>query len=129
MQEGWHYELEDQDQPLTYKGVVYNEMKGAFSSPEQVLFRKIQESLYPDTPYANESGGDPDYIPDLTQEDFTAFHKKYYHPSNSYIYLYGNGDMDGHLKFLNEECLSSFDRAEADSEIPIQAPFKKFSGR
>ncbi|HHU77306.1 MAG TPA: insulinase family protein [Clostridiales bacterium] len=125
MQEGWHYELEDQDQPLTYKGVVYNEMKGAFSSPEQVLFRKIQESLYPDTPYANESGGDPDYIPDLTQEDFTAFHKKYYHPSNSYIYLYGNGDMDGHLKFLNEEYLSGFDRAEADSEIPMQAPFKE----
>jgi Zn-dependent M16 (insulinase) family peptidase len=92
MQEGWHYELETEDQPLTYKGVVYNEMKGAFSSPEQVLFREIQQSLYPDTPYANESGGDPDYIPDLTQEDFIEFHKKYYHPSNSYIYLYGNGD-------------------------------------
>ena len=80
MQEGWHYELEDRDRPLTYKGVVYNEMKGAFSSPEQVLFRKIQESLYPDTPYACESGGDPDFIPELTQEQFEAFHKKYYHP-------------------------------------------------
>jgi len=125
MQEGWHYELEDKDQPLTYRGVVYNEMKGAFSSPEEVLFRKIKESLYPDTPYANESGGDPDYIPDLTQEDFINFHKKYYHPSNSYIYLYGNGDMDAHLKFLNEEYLQHFTRAEIDSKIPEQAPFSK----
>ncbi|NLB40809.1 MAG: insulinase family protein, partial [Clostridiales bacterium] len=115
MQEGWHYELENMDKPLTYKGVVYNEMKGAFSSPEQVLFRKIQESLYPDTPYANESGGDPDYIPDLTQEDFLAFHKKYYHPSNSYIYLYGNGDIEEHLKFINDEYLSGFDNAEIDA--------------
>ncbi|HHY82556.1 MAG TPA: insulinase family protein [Clostridiales bacterium] len=125
MQEGWHYELEDKDQPLSYRGVVYNEMKGAFSSPEQVLFRKIQESLYPDTPYANESGGDPDYIPDLTQEDFIAFHRKYYHPSNSYIYLYGNGDMDAHLKFLNDEYLQHFDKAEIDSRLPEQAPFSK----
>src|SRR5690554_3640701 len=107
MQEGWHYELEDRDQPLTYKGVVYNEMKGAFSSPEQVLFRKIQESLYPDTPYGNESGGDPDFIPDLTQEQFKEFHKKYYHPSNSYIYLYGDGDLDAHLRFINEEYLQN----------------------
>lgn len=123
MQEGWHYDLESLDKPLSYKGVVYNEMKGAFSSPEQVLFRKIQESLYPDTPYANESGGDPDYIPDLTQEDFLAFHKKYYHPSNSYIYLYGNGKIEDHLKFINEEYLSHFDKAEIDSAIPKQAPF------
>ena len=123
MQEGWHYELEDAEKPLTYKGVVYNEMKGAFSSPEQVLFRKIQESLYPDTPYSNESGGDPDFIPDLTQEDFLAFHKKYYHPSNSYIYLYGNGNVEEHLKFLDEEYLSNFDRIEIDSEIPKQTSF------
>jgi Zn-dependent M16 (insulinase) family peptidase len=125
MQEGWHYELEDRNQPLTYKGVVYNEMKGAFSSPERVLFGEIQQSLYPDTPYANESGGDPDYIPDLTQEDFIAFHKQYYHPSNSYIYLYGNGDLDAHLKFLDEEYLSSFDTIETHSEIPLQKPFSQ----
>ena len=123
MQEGWHHELEDPDEPLIYKGVVYNEMKGAFSSPEQVLFRKIQESLYPDTPYANESGGDPDYIPELTQEDFLAFHGKYYHPSNSYIYLYGNGEIYNHLKFINEEYLCRFDKAEIDSEITKQVPF------
>lgn len=125
MQEGWHYELEDRDQPLTYKGVVYNEMKGAFSSPEQVLFRKIQESLYPDTPYGNESGGDPDFIPDLTQEQFKEFHKKYYHPSNSYIYLYGDGDLDAHLRFINEEYLQNFDRIEVDSEIQPQAAFSE----
>ena len=125
MQEGWHYELEKKDDPLTYKGVVYNEMKGAFSSPEQVLFRKIQQSLYPDTPYAYESGGDPDYIPDLTQEDFTEFHRKYYHPSNSYIYLYGNGDIEAHLKFLNDEYLSAFDKMEISSEIPLQEPFAR----
>jgi Zn-dependent M16 (insulinase) family peptidase len=125
MQEGWHYELEDRDQPLTYKGVVYNEMKGAFSSPEQVLFRKIQESLYPDTPYGNESGGDPDFIPDLTQEQFEKFHRKYYHPSNSYIYLYGNGDMDAHLRFINDEYLQNFDRIQVDSEIPEQPAFRE----
>ncbi len=123
MQEGWHYELEDRDKPLIYKGVVYNEMKGAFSSPEQVLFRKIQQTLYPDTPYANESGGDPDYIPDLTQDDFIEFHKKYYHPANSYIYLYGNGDIDTHLRFLNDEYLRNFEKAEIHSDIPEQKSF------
>ncbi|HPT79471.1 MAG TPA: insulinase family protein [Candidatus Atribacteria bacterium] len=122
MQEGWHYDLEDKSQPLAYKGVVYNEMKGAFSSPEQVLFRKIQESLYPDTPYSFESGGDPDYIPDLTQEQFTAYHKKYYHPSNSYIYLYGDGDIDAHLEFL-DNYLKDYDRIDIDSAIPEQKPF------
>lgn len=123
MQEGWHYELENIDGPISYKGVVYNEMKGAFSSPEQVLFRKIQESLYPDTPYGVESGGDPEVIPDLTQEQFLAFHRKYYHPSNSYIYLYGNMDVVDHLKFIDEAYLSSFDVLPVDSEIPSQEPF------
>ncbi|TCK98768.1 hypothetical protein EDC19_1203 [Natranaerovirga hydrolytica] len=124
-QEGWHYELNDMDSPIEYKGVVYNEMKGVFSSPEQVLFRRIQSSLFPDTPYAYESGGDPDYVTDLTKEDFIEFHKKYYHPSNSYIFLYGDFDIDEKLKWLNKEYLNAFDAIQMDSSIPIQAPFDK----
>ena len=89
-QEGWHYELESKEDELIYNGVVYNEMKGAFSSPEDVLEREISITLYPDTPYFYESGGDPKHIPELTYEEFLAFHQKFYHPSNSYIYLYGN---------------------------------------
>ena len=89
-QEGWHYELTDKDAPLIYNGVVYNEMKGAFSAPEQILYRKITDTLFPDTIYSVESGGDPDVIPQLTYAQFLDFHRKYYHPSNSYIYLYGN---------------------------------------
>lgn len=122
-QEGWHYEIHEAEDPITYKGVVYNEMKGAFSSPEQVLMRKIQQSLFPDTPYALESGGDPDFIPQLTQEDFTAFHKKYYHPSNSYIFFYGNGDVSKHLTWLDEEYLSEYRVIDVDSEIPVQKKF------
>ncbi|MDP8239837.1 MAG: insulinase family protein [Candidatus Hatepunaea meridiana] len=123
MQEGWHYELDDRDGELTYKGVVYNEMKGAFSSPESVLGRKIQETLFPDTSYGFESGGDPDVIPDLRYQQFTAFHKKYYHPANSYIFLYGNGKLEEHLKFINSEYLRHFDRIEIDSSIREQKPF------
>src|SRR5690606_16881993 len=99
MQEGWHYELDNINEPLSIKGVVYNEMKVAFSSPEQILIGKIEESLFPDTVYRFESGGDPEAIPDLTYEQFLDFHKTYYHPSNSYIYLYGNGNLLEHLKF------------------------------
>ena len=123
MQEGWHYHINSPEEPLQVKGVVYNEMKGAFSSPEQVLFRKIQESLFPDTPYGNESGGDPDYIPDLNQTDFVAFHQKYYHPSNAYLYLYGNGDMDQLLSFLDSQYLCSFKKTMIDSKIPLQTSF------
>lgn len=122
-QEGWHYHLKDAKDEITYKGVVYNEMKGAFSSPESILFRKIQESLFPDTPYGVESGGDPEFIPDLTQEQFVAFHDKYYHPSNSYIYLYGKIDIEEQLKFLHEEYLQHFDAMDPDSEVPLQKPF------
>ena len=89
MQEGWHYEIDENDE-LAYRGVVYNEMKGALSSPESILDQKIMTSLFPDTTYGYESGGEPDAIPNLTQEDFLAFHRAYYHPSNSYIFLYGN---------------------------------------
>ncbi|SMP37801.1 insulinase family protein [Anoxynatronum buryatiense] len=122
-QEGWHYEIKSKEEPLTIKGVVYNEMKGAFSSPEQILFRKIQETLFPDTPYGFESGGDPEIIPQLTQEMFTQFHQTYYHPSNSYLYLYGNGPIENHLALINEEYLSHFDRIFVDSAIPLQQPF------
>ncbi len=123
MQEGWHYEMEDMDSPLTINGVVYNEMRGVFSSPEQILARMIQSSLFDDNTYAFESGGDPDNIPDLTYEDFVAFHKRYYHPSNSYIYLYGDMDIEERLMWMDRYYLRFFDKIEVDSEIPIQKPF------
>ena len=96
-QEGWHYEMESEGGPVIYNGVVYNEMKGAFSSPEDMLDREIMTTLYPDTPYYHESGGDPKHIPELTYEAFLGFHRKFYHPSNSYLYLYGNMDMEEKL--------------------------------
>ena len=122
-QEGWHYELESVDGELTYNGVVYNEMKGVFSSPEQQLFRTIQSSLFPDTTYGVESGGDPAYIPDLTYQGFLDFHKRYYHPSNSYIYLYGDMDVEEKLAWMDEQYLSKFEAAPIDSTIKVQAPF------
>lgn len=120
LQEGWHYHIENADDPIIYNGVVYNEMKGAFSNPEELLQNKIFESLYPQSCYRFESGGDPDVIPELTYADFLGFHKKYYHPSNSYIYLYGDGDVRAHLKYLNDEYLSAFDKQPVDSEIAAQ---------
>ncbi len=122
-QEGWHYELEDVNGELKYNGVVYNEMKGAFSSPEQRMYSKIESSLYADTPYGNESGGDPAYIPTLSQERFLDFHRTYYHPSNSYIYLYGNCDMYKELDYIDKEYLSNFDYKYIDSEICPEEPF------
>jgi len=122
-QEGWHYELENVEDELKYKGVVYNEMKGALSSPESVLSRKLQETLFPDTPYGYESGGDPEVIPELTQEEFLAFHKRYYHPSNSYMFLYGKLDVLGRMKFIDEEYLKDFEAISVDSAIPVQKAF------
>lgn len=124
-QEGWSYNLESEEDNLTYNGVVYNEMKGAFSSPEGILDRVVLNELFPDTTYANESGGDPDVIPELTYEQFLAFHRKYYHPSNSYIYLYGDMDMMEKLNWLDEMYLSKFDAAPIDSEIRKQNAFDK----
>ena len=124
-QEGWSYVLENPEDEIIYNGVVYNEMKGAFSSPDDVLDREILNSLYPDTPYGIESGGDPKNIPDLTYEDFLAFHKKYYHPSNSYIYLYGDMDMEERLAWLDQEYLCKFDAEQVDSEIVQQPAFTK----
>ena len=122
-QEGWSYKLDNPEGELTISGVVYNEMKGAFSSPEGVLDRVVLNSLFPDTAYAVESGGDPEVIPELTYEQFLDFHRKYYHPSNSYIYLYGDMDMEEKLKWLDEKYLSEFDNEPVDSEIHLQKPF------
>ena len=124
-QEGWSYKLDSAESDLEYNGVVYNEMKGAFSSPEGVLDRVILNSLFPDTTYANESGGDPKNIPDLTYENFLAFHSKYYHPANSYIYLYGDMDMEEKLNWLDTEYLNQFDKIEVESEIKEQPAFEK----
>lgn len=122
-QEGWSYRLDEPDGELTLSGVVYNEMKGAFSSPDGVLDRVILNSLFPDTSYANESGGDPEAIPELTYEQFLDFHRKFYHPSNSYIYLYGDMDMEEKLRWLDEKYLSDFDTVPVDSAIRFQQPF------
>ena len=125
MQEGWHYHLEKPEDKLTYKGVVYNEMKGAYSSPENFMYRRILASVLKDTIYANSSGGDPEFIPELTEEQFLNFHKKYYHPSNSYIFLYGNGDILEQLEFIDKEYLSEFNEIEVNSEIIEQEPYSE----
>ena len=122
-QEGWSYQLDSAEDKLKYNGVVYNEMKGAFSSPEGVLDRVILNTLFPDTSYANESGGDPEVIPELTYEQFLDFHRKYYHPSNSYIYLYGDMDAEEKLNWLDQEYLGKYDREPVDSTICFQEPF------
>lgn len=122
-QEGWNYHLEQKEGPLKYNGVVYNEMKGAFSSPDDVLEREIMNSLFPDTTYGCESGGDPVNIPDLSYEEFLDFHRQYYHPSNSFIYLYGNMDMEEKLEFIDSHYLSAFDALSIDSEIQDQEAF------
>ncbi|MCR4590293.1 MAG: insulinase family protein [Lachnospiraceae bacterium] len=122
-QEGWHYEINSPEEPLKFNGVVYNEMKGAYSSPDDVLGHAINTSLFPDTRYALDSGGDPEHIPDLSYERFKELHEKYYHPSNSYIYLYGDLDMADTLSFLDEEYLCHYERAEIDSALNKQPPF------
>lgn len=122
-QEGWHYQWDEENNRVSIKGVVYNEMKGAFSSPEQILFRKTQETLFPDTPYSNESGGDPMCIPELTQEKFLDYHGKFYHPSNAYLYLYGDGDLLSHLQYIDKEYLDGFQAIEPNSFIPWQKSF------
>lgn len=124
MQEGWHYEVNNNDE-LTINGVVYNEMKGAFSNPEDCLFERIMQHLYPDTSYGVVSGGDPDAIPNLTYEQFINFHQTYYHPSNSYIYFYGDCDMNERLLWLDQEVLSDFDAIEVDSALEYQQTFEQ----
>ncbi len=124
-QEGWHYELESKEGELIYNGVVFNEMKGAFSSADGLLDRYVMNCLFPDNTYGYESGGDPKNIPDLTYEDYLDFHRKYYHPSNSYIYLYGDMDVEERLEFLDENYLKHFDQLVVDSEIALQEPFQE----
>ena len=124
-QEGWHYELESEDAPVTINGVVYNEMKGAFSSPDDVLSRQIMTSLFPDTTYANVSGGDPLHIPELTYEEYLDFHRRYYHPCNSYIYLYGDMDVAEKLAWMDEAYLGKYEAIGLDSEIKLQKSFEK----
>lgn len=117
MQEGWHYELEKPEDELSINGVVYNEMKGAFSSADSVLERAISKGLFPNHSYGEESGGDPDFIPELSYEAFLDFHRRYYHPSNSYIYLYGNIEMAKKLDYIDKEYLSNFEYRDLDSKI------------
>ena len=131
-QEGWSYQIEEPEDPVVINGVVYNEMKGAFSSPDDVLERRIMNSLFPDTTYGVESGGDPEHIPELTYEAFLDFHRKYYNPSNSYICLYGKMDFQERLEYLDREYLGTYDMAQdmgpngpAYSEVGIQEAFEK----
>jgi Zn-dependent M16 (insulinase) family peptidase len=123
-QEGWHLELEKVEDPLIYKGVVFNEMKGAYSSPEGVLYRHIKGAMFPDNAYRNDSGGDPEVMPNLTYEQFRTFHETNYHPTNSRIVFYGDDDPDRRLA-LADSYLREFDRAEVDTAVPVHAPFEK----
>lgn len=122
-QEGWHYELTGKDDELKINGVVYNEMKGAYSSPDEVLSSQIYRSLFPDNTYSKDSGGNPEYIPKLTYQAYLDFYHKYYHPSNSYIYLYGDMDVVERLEWLDKEYLSLYDYKKVNSEINKQPAF------
>ncbi|SVC31584.1 uncharacterized protein METZ01_LOCUS284438, partial [marine metagenome] len=121
----WHHELELPDKNITYKGVVFNEMKGVFSSPESILDRHLAHSLFPSTTYGFESGGDPEAITDLTYREFKNFHNKYYHPSNSRIFFYGDGDTLEYLNFLDNEYLKDFESIQIESAINTQRRFSK----
>ena len=123
LQEGWHYEAEDVEDPIKINGVVYNEMIGAYSQPESLLEAEIVRQMFPDNCYSRDSGGDPAAIPSLSYEEFLAFHSRYYHPSNSYIYLYGDMDMAEKLTWLDEAYLSEYDKIEIDSHIDVQSLF------
>jgi Zn-dependent M16 (insulinase) family peptidase len=124
MQEGWHFELDDPSQPLTYKGVVFNEMKGAYSSPDGLLETKVINSLFPKHVYGVDSGGDPVHIPDLTYEAFRDFHATYYHPSNAFIFFYGNDDPEMRLDLM-EGYLKPYKKIKVKSAIPLHKPFKR----
>ncbi|MFH1728654.1 MAG: insulinase family protein [Pseudomonadota bacterium] len=126
LQEGWRYLLDDQNNKLSYNGIVYNEMKGAMSDPKRQLFTDNFKHLYSGTIYANESGGLPKDIPNLSYKEFKNFHEKYYHPSNSYIFLYGNGDIANHLSIINDLYLSKFDKKKVNSKIKMNLDYNSF---
>ena len=125
LQEGWHYELKDKDDDLKYNGVVYNEMKGVYSSSENIVSDAMVFALHEDSSYGVDSGGDPKLIPSLSYQEFKDYHKKYYHPSNSYIYLYGNQNMEEALDFIDKNYLQDFDKAEINSEIILNDEIKE----
>jgi Zn-dependent M16 (insulinase) family peptidase len=124
-QEGWHYEEDSVNSPIQYNGVVYNEMKGAFSSPTRELNYNMYKNLFPDNCYGYSSGGYPMTIPHLTYDEFKNFYKRFYHPSNSYIFLYGNADLDKELKFIDSDYLANYEKLDVNSDIPLQKPFKE----
>lgn len=124
-QEGWHYKLTSKDDPIVYNGIVYNEMKGAFSSPERELSFMITKNLFPENPYRFNSGGYPASIPELTYEAFLDYHRKYYHPSNSYIVVYGDADLNEELKFINDNYLKNYTRSGSEVVFPLQKPFNQ----
>lgn len=123
-QEGWHYELKNKDEPMIYKGVVFNEMKGAYSSPESLMFRQVRHVLFPDTPYGVDSGGDPKVIPTLTYEQFKQFHETYYHPSNSFIYFYGDDNPEKRFELV-QNYLQDFQHQEVEATINLQSRFEQ----
>lgn len=122
-QEGWHYELNTAEEPLTIKGVVYNEMKGVYSDPDNTIFDTVMAQLFPDTSYRHDSGGNPDHIPELTYEEFTDFHEQYYHPSNSYIYFYGDDHSEDRFEKIHK-FLKNYQYAQPDSSIKQQKPIQ-----
>jgi presequence protease len=121
-QEGWHYELDSPEGEMEYKGVVFNEMKGAYSSPEGVLDEAVQHALFPDNTYGLDSGGDPVHIPDLTYTAFKDFHDRYYHPANSRIFFYGDDDPEKRLELL-DAYLKDFKKIQVDSQVALQPRF------
>ncbi len=122
-QEGWHHELTAPESPVVYKGVVYNEMKGAFSSAERELSYQINKNLFPANGYRFSSGGYPSAIPSLSYEDFLNYHRRFYHPANSYLFLYGDAELEQELAFINDNYLSAFHQIEVDATFPQQEPF------
>ncbi len=122
-QEGWHYELENEEDEIKYNGIVYSEMKGAYSSPDDRFDRLCTRSIFPDTEYGVDSGGDPEVIPSLTYESYLDFHRRYYHPVNSYIFIYGDVDVEERLKWLDENYLSHYEKTDIESQVKLQQPF------
>lgn len=125
LQEGWHYEIKDRDDEIKYNGVVYNEMKGVYSSAENIVADEMIFNLHENSSYGVDSGGDPSLIPTLSYEEFKNYHKKYYHPSNSYIYLYGDLDMEEALEFIDKNYLSDFEKIDLNSEIILNEEYQK----